>query len=147
MNSIRLAAFAAAAAFSLGAVPALAQSSPFVAGDFVEVTGITVDEGHALDYQNWLATYVAKEEAYSRSQGWMISTEFLANVNGRKGEPDLYIVRRYKSLPDATEGERRSKMLNDYMKTTDAQQDAAAGDRAKYRHVEGSQLLQVMVPR
>ena len=38
-------------------------------------------------------------------------------------------------------------MLNDYMKTTDVQQDAAAGDRAKFRHVEGSQLLQVMVPR
>jgi len=147
MNSIRLAAFAAAATFSFGAASALAQSSPFVAGDYVEVTGITVDEGHSLDYQNWLTTYAAKQAAYSRSQGWMISTEFLANVNRRKGEPDLYIVRRYKSLPDAAEGERRAKMMNDYMKTTDAQQDASAGDRAKYRHVEGSQLLQVMVPR
>ena len=147
MKNIRLAAFAAAAAFSFGAGPALAQSSPFVSGDFVEVTGITVDEGHSLDYQNWLATYVAKEEAYSRGQGWMISTEFLANVNGRKGEPDLYIVRRYKDIPDAAEGERRAAALRDFMKMDDTQSGAASGERAKYRHVDGTMLLQVMKPR
>ena len=42
---------------------------------------------------------------------------------------------------------RRAAMIRDHVKMTDAQMEAASGDRAKFRHIEGSQLLQVMTPR
>ena len=81
------------------------------------------------------------------SQGWQTSWELLANVHKRKGEPDLYLIRRYKSLPDGVEGDRRSANIRDHVKQTDAQMQAASGDRAKFRHIDGSQLLQVMALR
>ena len=65
----------------------------------------------------------------------------------RKGEADLYLVRRFKSLPDGTEGDRRAAMIRTQVKMDDAQMAAASGDRAKFRHVESSMLLQVLKMR
>ena len=51
------------------AVPAAAQDDPFVGGDYVEVTGVTVDDGHYLDYANFLAGFYKAQEQYAVSQG------------------------------------------------------------------------------
>jgi hypothetical protein len=140
---------AALAAVSLAAfaVPAFAQNSPFMGGDYVSVTGISVDDGHALDYENFLVSTRAKQDAYQKSQGWIVSTEYLANVYRRKGEPDIYLVTRFKNIPDAAEGERRATMMRNFMQMDDAKSEAGAAMRAKFRHVDGSQLLQVLVAR
>lgn len=147
MNAFRKAAVLAASLSLAFVAPALAQTDPFVGGDYVNVTGVSIDDGHYLDYATFLAGYYKAQEEYAISQGWQVSWEVLANVNRRKGEPDLYLVRRFKNIPDSAEGEKRRAKMRDHVKLSDAQMEAASGDRAKFRHVEGEQLLQVMVLR
>jgi hypothetical protein len=138
----------AAAAFGLAlATPAIAQNFPLIGGDYVEVTGVSIDDGHNFDYAQFLAGYWRAQEEYSKSQGWSTSFEILSNVDKRKGEPDLYLVRRFKNIADGPEGERRSAMIREHVKQSDAQMEAASGDRAKYRHIDSTQLLQVLTFR
>jgi hypothetical protein len=144
MKMIRSAAVLAASMSLAWAMPALAQSNPMVGGDLVEVSSITVDDGHGLDYAQHLAGMWRKQQEYAKSQGWITGYEVLANVNKRPGEPDLILVVRFKSIPDAAEDERRAKQFRENVKLTDAQMEAASGERAKYRKVLGSQLWQVL---
>jgi hypothetical protein len=144
MNALRMAAVLAASLSLAFAVPALAQSDPMVGGDYVEVSSISIDDGHYLDYANHLAGMWRANQEYAKSQGWISGYEVLANPFKRPGEPDLILVVRFKSIPDAAENERREKMYRDHVKLTDAQLEAASGDRAKFRKVLGSQLLQVL---
>ena len=81
---------------------------------------------------------------YLRFTAENTSAEVLANINKRPGEPDLYLIQRSKSLPDGAESERRDQIMRDKVKMTSAQLEAASGDRAKFRHVIGSSLLQVL---
>ena len=134
-----------AASFTLAfATPALAQSDPLTGGEFVEVSSVTIDDGHSLDYANFLAGTWRAQREYAKSQGWISGYEVLANSHKRAGEPDLILVTRYKTMADGAEGERRGAQLRAHVKQSDAQMEAASGDRAKYRHVLGSQLWQVL---
>lgn len=140
--------FVALAAASLCfAAPAAAQSDPFVAGDFVAVTGVTIDDGHYLDYATFLSGYYKAQEEFAISQGWQTSWEVLRNVDKRKGEPDLYLIRRFKAMADGPESERRGKLVSERVKMTDAELEAASGGRAKFRHIEGTQLLRALTLR
>ena len=143
MKSVRLAALAATALL-FTSLPVLAQNDPFTGGDYVAVTAISIDDGHYLDYANFLAGFYRAQEDYAVKQGWQTSWEIMANVHPRKGEPDLYLLRRFKNIPDGAEGERRSQMIRDNVKQSDAQMEAASGDRAKFRHVDSTMLLQEM---
>lgn len=145
MNAFRKAAILAASlSFAFTAMPALAQSDPFIGGDFVEVASVTIDDGHYLDYAGFLATTWRAEQEFGKQQGWITGYEVLANPNKRPGEPDLLLVTRYKTMADGAEGDRRNKLFLAHSKATDAAMQAASGDRAKYRHVIGTQLLQVL---
>jgi hypothetical protein len=147
MKTFGLAALGAVAlSFALPQV-VVAQDDPFKGGDFVEVTGVTIDDGHYLDYANFLSGYYKTQEEFAIKQGWQTSWELLANVHKRAGEPDLYLVRRYRDIPDSTEGDKRAAKIRAEVKMSDAQMEAASGDRAKFRHIQGSQLLQVLKPR
>ena len=143
MRTLRLAAIAAVSlAF---ASPALAQSNdPFIGGDYMTVTGVSIDDGHYLDYANFLSGFYKAQEDFAVKQGWQTSYEILSNVNARKGEPVLYLVRRFKSMPAGDEGDRRSAMIRAHVKMDEAQMQAASGDRAKFRHVDSEMLLQEM---
>ena len=110
----------------------------------MQVASITIDDGHYLDYANYLAAQWRSEQEFAKAQGWINGYEVLANVNKRPGEPDLILVTRRKALADGAEGERRSKLFMAHAKATDAQMEAASGERAKYRKVLGSQLWQVL---
>ncbi len=144
MKPLRRAAILAASLALVFAAPVAAQNDPMVPGDYVEVGSITIDDGHYLDYANFLAgTWKARQE-YAKSQGWITGYEVLANVNKRPGEPDLILVTRFKSLPDTAEQQKRDATARAYMKQTDVQLEAASADRAKYRHQLGSQLWQVL---
>ena len=142
MKAYRKAAMAAASLALAWSVPGMAQNSPFVPGNYVEVSSVTVDDGHGLDYANFLASTWRTRQEFAKKQGWIDSYEVLANVNARAGEPDLILVARYKSLPDAAEQMRRDDAARAFDKQTDAQMQAASGDRAKYRHLVGTQLWQ-----
>ena len=131
MRTLKLAAFAAVTLAFATPLPAAAQNNdPFMGGDYVSVTGVSVDDGHYLDYANFLSGFYKAQEDFAIKQGWQTSYEILANVHRRKGEPDLYLVRRFRNMPDGAEGERRAAMVRSQVKMDDAQMEAASGDRA-----------------
>lgn len=141
MRALKLAAIAAVTLAFATPLPALAQTDPFVGGDLVAVTAVSIDDGHYLDYASFLGGFFKAQEEFAIKQGWQTSFEILANVHPRKGEPDLYLLRRFKNMVDGAENERRSQIIRDNVKMTDAQMEAASGDRAKFRHVDSTMLL------
>ena len=144
MRTLRLAAFAAVTLAFAAPLPALAQNDPFIGGDYVSVTGVTIDDGHYMDYASFLSGFYKAQEDFAIKQGWQTSYEILSNVHPRKGEPNLYLVRRFKNMPDAAEGDRRQAMIRNQVKMDETQMQAASGDRAKFRHVDSEMLLREM---
>lgn len=141
MKKLLFAAIVAAPFVVAMSSPAAAQNYPFTSGDYEEVAMIEVSDGAGYDYANFLATTWKKNQEFAKSQGWITGYQVLSNVHNRPGEPDLYLVTTFSSLPDAAEDEKRNQAYRDFMKQNDAQMDAASGDRAKYRKVLGSFLL------
>lgn len=141
MKKLMFAAVLAAPLVITLSAPAAAQNSPFTPGDYEEVGMIDVTDGGGLEYANFLATTWKKNQEYAKSKGWITGYQVLANVNPRPGEPDLYLVTSFSSLPDAAEDEKRNAAYREFMKQSDAQMEAASGDRTKYRTVMGSFLL------
>ena len=144
MKAIRRAAILAASLTIAFALPSAAQEVPLTAGDYVEVTTVTIDDGHNLDYAKFLAGAWRTQQDFMKVQGWITGYEILANVHKRPGEADLYLVQRSKGIPDAAEIERRNQVMRDKMKMTDAEMEASSGERAKFRHVTGTSLMQVL---
>lgn len=142
MSVFRYAAPAAALLSFAFASPAMAQDEwPFNPGDFVEVSGIDVDDGHDLDYAKHLAGLWKKGQDYAKQQGWITSYEVLQNQFPRKGEPDIYLVTHFPNFASPAEETKRDAAYRAYMQRTIAQLDAESGERAKYRTLTGSMLL------
>ncbi len=127
------------------AAPAVAQNSPFSSGDYVTVASISVDDGHSIDYETYLSGRWKAQQEFAKSQGWITGYEVLANVNKRPGEPDLYLITRRHTLPDAAESERRDQVARDHFKEDDKAADVSSGERAKYRKQMGSMLLRAQI--
>jgi hypothetical protein len=147
MKTIKLALAAIAMTLPLAA-PLAAQDAPLAPGEYVQMNGIAVEDGEGgLKYAEWLATEWKRFQEHAKSQGWITDYGIYANVNARAGEPDVYLVTTFASLPDAAEQERRDKAFDAWSKTTVQQQAAASGNRAQYRTVISSMLLQELKPR
>lgn len=142
MKIVRRAALAAVSLSLAFAAPAMAQSAyPMDQGDFIELSAISVDDGHSLDYMNHLANNWRKAQDYAKSQGWITGYEVMVNAYPRKGEPDVYLLVRTARLPDAAEDAKRDEAYRAYMQRTASQLQAESGERAKYRSLSGSMLL------
>jgi hypothetical protein len=115
---------------------------PLAGGDYWEVTGIDIKDGGDLKYSTWLATEWRKNLEFAQSKGWIKGYKIFGNVYGRAGEPDLYLVRIIESVPSAAEGEKREAEYQEWSKKTYAQMDSESGNRAEYREVMSSSLLQ-----
>ncbi len=126
---------------------ALAQEWPMVAGDFWTVTGIEVKDGGDLKYANWLAAEWKKNAEFAMSKGWLKGYKLFGNVHNRKGEPDLYLVRIFEDMPSGPEGEERYKEYMEWQSKTESQMEAESGNRAEYREVMSTVLLQEMMFR
>ena len=146
MKSVRLAAFAAASLLFTAPLAVQAQSAiPTDPAEYVEVSMISVEDGHGLDYANHLAGQWRKGQDYAVQQGWITGYEILTNENPREGEPDVYLLTRFTSFADPAEGKRRNAMYMKHMTATTEQMQAQSGDRAKYRKLKGSMLLRRQV--
>lgn len=132
------------AASTMMAAGALAQQWPLAQGDYWEVTGITVKDGGNLKYANWLATEWKKNAEFAKSKGWIKGYHVFANVYGRKGEPDLYLVRVIDSVVSGAEGEKRTKEYFEWQKKSMEALAGESGNRAEFREVVSSSLLQEM---
>lgn len=117
MKPLRFAAMAAVALASAVPVAAIAQQLPIVPGDYVEISMINVDDGHAGDYIAYLTTEWRKSQDFAEKQGWITGYEILTNEHKRQ---DAY---------------------NAYMATNFEKDQAGSAQRAKYRHQLDGQLL------
>lgn len=126
---------------------ALAQEWPLVTGDYWTVTGIEIKDGGDLKYANWLASEWKKNAEFAVSKGWLKGYKLFGNVHGRKGEPDLYLVRIFESMPSGPEGEERYKEYMEWQSKTEEQMEAESGNRAEYREVMSTVMLSELMFR
>lgn len=142
-----------AASAALVAAPAImpaaatAQEWPMVSGEYSEMAGIYIKDGGSLKYAQYIANEWVKNQEFAKSQGWISGYKMFYNVNGREGEPTIYLMVTFPSMPDAAEQERRNDAYDAWSKKTSSQYAAEAGNRAEYRTVLGSMLLQEFMVR
>lgn len=122
--------------------PVAAQDYPMDPGDYVEMNMIEIMPGGAMDYANYLAGQWRKNQEFAKSKGWIKDYRVLANVDSRDGEPNLYLFTTFATVPSAAEEKRRRVEFLRWRQATDAQMIAESGDRAKFRKLRGSMLLQ-----
>lgn len=147
MKMIKTAMLAIAMALPLAA-PVAAQEFPLVPGEYVQMSGIDVKDGAGgLKYAEFLATEWKKNQEYAKSQKWITDYGIYTNVDKRPGEPDIYLMIRFASIPDAAEQQRRAKAYEAWSRTTVQDQAVASGNRAEYRTSVSSMLLQEYKPR
>jgi hypothetical protein len=121
---------------------AFAQEWPLVGGDYWSITGIHIEDGGGLKYANWLASEWKKNAEFAKSKGWIKDYTLFENVFARAGEPDLYLVRVFEYLPSGAEGEKRYAEYMAWQKKSEEQMESESGNRAEYREVMSSSLLQ-----
>ena len=144
MNSVRksIVVLALGAASMMVAAGAVAQEWPFVQGDYWEVTGIDIADGAGLKYANWLASEWRENLEFSKSKGWIKDYKVLSNVYNRSDEPDIYLVTVTDRIVSGAEGEKRSDEYMAWRKKSVEQMQSESGNRAEYRTVMSSSLLQ-----
>lgn len=140
MRKTMLAAFGAAT--MLFCYPAVAQDIPLVSGNYWNVTEVTISDGHFSTYADYLASDYRKQQDFMKSKGWIKDYYILGNSNKRSGEPDLYLVQIFDHMTTPAEEVAREKEMNAYMARSTRQGEAGSGERAKYRTIGGTMLLQ-----
>lgn len=141
MRKTMLAALGAATTMLL-TYPAVAQDIPLVSGNYWNVTEVTISDGHFSTYADYLAAEYRKQQDFMKSKGWIKDYYILGNTNKRAGEPDLYLVQIFDHMTTPAEDISREKDMNAYMAQSTRQGEAGSGERAKYRTIGGTMLLQ-----
>jgi len=143
-NSMKkiLLALALSAATVTMASTASADEWPLAAGDYWSVTGIKVHDGGGWKYASWLATEWKKDAEFAKSKGWIKDYKILSNEYARVNEPDLYLVRIHESVVSAAESEKRNDEYQEWNKKSIESLVNESGNRAEFREVMGSELLQ-----
>lgn len=142
MKTLALALASAALAF---ATPAVAQEFPLQAAEYVDVSGIHIDDGHSYDYAMHLATIWRSGQDFAVEQGWITGYEILINTYPREGEPDVYLLTRFTEWASSEEDDQRQIMYQQHMQQTLSEMEAASGERAQYRQQGSDMLLRRMV--
>lgn len=144
MRKLILAAALAALPLSFAyEVPVLAQASSYTPGSFWDVTGIKLTEGGGEKYLDWVATEWKKQQEFAKSKGWIEDYQVLANAYPREGEPDIFLMIKYKSVPDAAEQARRNTAFQEFVKMDPHQAEAQmAATRTQLRTIKSNVQLQ-----
>lgn len=124
------------------AVPAAAQQFPLVAGDYSNLSGIFVEDGGTFAYAKHLAGEWARNQEFAKSKGWISDYKILLNVDARDGEPNVYLMTTYRDIPTGAESEARDREWEAWSKKSNLQMETESGDRAKFRKLRGTMLLQ-----
>lgn len=156
MSSLKIAGLAASIALAGCATSAMAQEPaavapaaaaqddgyPLTSGDFWEVTGIDIKSGGGLYYANHLADKWRASQEFAKSKGWIKDYMVLSNYHNRSDEPDLYLITVMESLPNGPEGEAQGEAFRAWAEASTAQLESENLDRAEFREVMGTSLLQ-----
>tara|TARA_R110002051_G_scaffold210320_1_gene275916 strand:+ start:332 stop:826 length:495 start_codon:yes stop_codon:yes gene_type:complete len=119
-----------------------AEGYPLVGGDFWEVTGIDIKPGGGLAYANHLADKWRASQEFAKSQGWVKDYMVMSNYYNRAGEPDLYLVTVMESIPSGPEAEVEAEAYRAWAEASTAQLVSESADRAEFREVMGTSLMQ-----
>ena len=138
---------AAMLASAVTAAPATAQQSSYKLGPLWTAARIDVEDGQFENYLDWLTKVWAGNQAFAKSQGWLLDYHILDSVNPRDGEPDLILITRFTDFPSVAEIERRNAIMNRRMNQDDHAADAASGQRNKMRRQMGSVLYRELLKR
>ena len=138
---------AAALAIFTTSAPAVAQDSSYKLGPLWTAARIDVEDGQYENYMDWLGKTWASNQAFAKSQGWILDYYILDNINPRDGEPDIVLLTRFGDFPSVAEIERRNKIINERMKQDDHSADAASGARGKMRRLMGSVMYRELQPK
>lgn len=120
---------------------------PLKGAEWVEITGISLEDGGGLTYANWLAGEWRKRMDYAVKQGWIQSYEIWSNTYSRKNESDLWLITRFAEFESDDEFEARNRQMREYMQRSISQLESESGDRAKYRTVDSEILAKRLVWR
>lgn len=131
---------AAALAGALTTTPALAQDSSYKLGPLWTAARIDVLDGQNENYMDWLTKTWVDNQAFAKSQGWILDYYILDNINSRDGEPDIILLTRFADYPSVAESDRRSAIMNKRMSQDDHTADAASGQRGAMRKLMGTVL-------
>jgi len=138
---------AAMLASAISATPAIAQESSYKLGPLWTAGRIDVEDGQYENYLDWLTKVWVGNQAFAKSQGWILDYYILDNINARDGEPDLILLTRFADYPSVAETERRNAIINKRMSQDDHSADAASGARTKMRRQMGSVLYRELQKR
>ena len=141
------AVLACGAMMILAATAAVADEWPLASGDYWEVSGIKVKDGGDFKYAQFLATEWKKSTDFAKSKGWIKDAKILYNVYAREGEADIYLVTIRDSIPTGPESDKQGQEYQDWMKKTFETMVGESGNRAEFRTLLGSELLQEAIPR
>lgn len=140
--------FIAAAALAVFATtPAIAQQSSYKLGPLWNVSRIDVEDGQFENYMDYLTKVWVDNQAFAKSQGWLLDYYILDNINLRDGEPDIILITRFADFPSVAEIERRNDIINARMKQDDHAADAASGQRTKMRRLMGNVMYRELQKR
>lgn len=137
----------AAMAGSVTTVPALAQDSSYKLGPLWTAARIKVEDGQYENYMDYISKIWAGNQAFAKSQGWILDYYILDNMNPRDGEPDLILITRFADFPSVAEIDRRNAIINKRMNQDDHSASAASGQRTKMRQLMGSVMYRELQPK
>ncbi len=120
------------------------EEPPFIGGDYWQVTGVKTADGAGLKYARWLAGEWRKNSEFAKSEGWIKDYMVISNVHPRSDEPDLYLIVVFENMATVEEGEERRKKYMDWAKKSMDEMAEESGNRAEYRTVMSTSLLQHM---
>ncbi len=131
----------------LMAASAVADEWPLVPGSYWEVTGVKIKDGGGLAYANFLAAEWRENQEFAKSKGWIKGYMIFGNSYARPGEPDMYLVTITEDIPSAATSEKREEEYMAWRKKTLVQMQKESGNRAEFREVISSSLLQELTFR
>ena len=138
---------AAALAAAVTSMPASAQQSSYKLGALWTANRIAVEDGQFETYMDYLTRVWAENQAFAKSQGWILDYHILNTMNRRDGEPDLILLTRFNDFPSVAEIERRNDIINKRMQQDDHSAEAASGQRNKMRKQIGSVMYRELHKR
>lgn len=115
---------------------------PFIGGDYWEVTGVKISDGAGLKYSRWLASEWRENSEFAKSQGWIKDFMVISNVHTRSDEPDVYLIVVFENMATVQENEERRKKWLDWAEKSMDKMAEESGNRAEYRTVMSTSLLQ-----
>ena len=98
--------------------------------------------GGGLAYANHLAGKWRASQEFAKSKGWIKDYMVLSNYHNRAGEPDLYLITVMADIPNGPESEAQYEAYSAWADASDAQMEAENADRAEFREVMGTSLMQ-----